>query len=118
MKSLLRMNAVKPTIFMLGLVLAATTPFGAYGQGAAISDAAELEKWVKSLGGKMIRDRNKVGLPPMHVDLSRSKVKDADLAKVATFKSIDSVWLSETDISDAGVKHLTALAELKTLELT
>lgn len=51
------------------------------------------------------------------IDLTRSRVKDADLAVVAQMKNLARLQLNQTAISDNGLKHLKALSSLETLNL-
>ncbi|MES2594374.1 MAG: c-type cytochrome domain-containing protein [Verrucomicrobiota bacterium] len=51
------------------------------------------------------------------LDLARTKVTDAGLAKVATMKNLTELHLENTAISDAGLEHLKGLASLEYLNL-
>ena len=51
------------------------------------------------------------------LDLARSKVTDAGLAKLAAMKNLQELHLENTAISDAGLDHLKGLATLEYLNL-
>ena len=51
------------------------------------------------------------------LDLARSKVTDAGLAKVAAMKNLQELHLENTATSDAGLDHLKGLASLEYLNL-
>lgn len=51
------------------------------------------------------------------LDLARTKITDAGLAKVATMKNLTELHLENTAISDAGLDHLKGLASLEYLNL-
>lgn len=51
------------------------------------------------------------------LDLARTKVTDAGLAKVAAMKNLQELHLENTTIGDAGLDHLKGLASLEYLNL-
>jgi len=51
------------------------------------------------------------------LDLARTKVTDAGLAKVAAMKNLQELHLENTGIGDAGLDHLKGLASLEYLNL-
>jgi len=51
------------------------------------------------------------------LDLARTKVTDAGLAKIAAMKNLTELHLENTGISDAGLDHLKGLAALEYLNL-
>lgn len=51
------------------------------------------------------------------LDIARSKVTDAGLAKLATMKNLTELHLENTAITDAGLDHLKGLASLEYLNL-
>lgn len=51
------------------------------------------------------------------LDLARTKITDAGLAKVAAMKNLQELHLENTAISDAGLDHLKGLASLEYLNL-
>ena len=48
---------------------------------------------VKKLGGAVMRDEKKPGKPVVHVDLSRTKISDAAVKELATFKQLQKLDL-------------------------
>ena len=73
--------------------------------------------FVEKLGGSVTRDEKRPGNPVVRVNLSQSKVTDADLRFLAPLQSVTSLDLSLTGISDAGLKELAALPNLRWLDL-
>ena len=67
-------------------------------------------KAIKQLGGRVEQD-GKV------VDLSYTKVTDADLKELAALKNLTTLDLSDTSVTGAGIKELAALKNLTTLHL-
>lgn len=51
------------------------------------------------------------------VNLSRTKVKDADLLRLQRLSGLQRLNLSETEITDDGLRHLRGLTGLKALDL-
>ena len=51
------------------------------------------------------------------LDLTRSRVRDDDLAAVASMKNLVRLQLNRTSISDQGLEHLKGLSNLETLNL-
>ena len=51
------------------------------------------------------------------LDLTKTKVTDAGLARLAAFKSLSRLWLTGTQASDTGLKHLYELKRLRYLAL-
>ncbi len=52
------------------------------------------------------------------VMLSSTKVSDADLKHLASFKELDSVSLAQTSVGNEGMKHLAAVDHLRRLNLS
>jgi hypothetical protein len=67
-------------------------------------------KAIKQLGGKIWDDERSV-------DLSRSKVTDADLAHLSVMTKLESLNLFDTTVGDAGLEHLKGLTKLNFLLL-
>ena len=61
------------------------------------------------------------GLPPPEVPfsltLSNSQVTDAGLKELAGLKQLQTLGLSDTQVTDAGLKELASLKQLQTLVL-
>jgi hypothetical protein len=53
------------------------------------------------------------------IDLSNTKVKDADLKRLGLggLKSLESLWLKDTNVGNEGLKELAGLTELQALHL-
>ena len=67
-------------------------------------------KAIKQLGGWVEQD-GKV------VDLSHTKVTDADLKELAALKNLTKLDLSQTSVTGSRIKELAALQNLATLSL-
>jgi tRNA A-37 threonylcarbamoyl transferase component Bud32 len=85
--------------------------------GPSPEEAKAAEAFAK-LGGRVRRDDLLPGKPVVAVDLSRTKVTDADLRGLTACKSLTVLHLGHTSVTDDGLKHLAGLARLKTLALT
>jgi hypothetical protein len=73
---------------------------------------------IAARGGKFTRDELTAGKPIVKVDLSRSAVSDADLARLRELKQLTELNLSGTGITDEGLYELRKLIELRTLDLS
>ena len=62
--------------------------------------------FVKKLGGSVDRDEKAPGKPVVEVFLSNTKVTDAGLKELAALKSLTDLNLSNTKVTDAGLKEL------------
>jgi Leucine-rich repeat (LRR) protein len=51
------------------------------------------------------------------IDLSASRISDADLKTIQHFSDLSELDLSDTSVTDEGIKHLSALTKLKKLWL-
>jgi hypothetical protein len=63
---------------------------------------------VKASGGK-VRIDEKYSPPDISIDLSGTKIKDADLVQVKWIRGLTELNLSETQVTDAGLAHLKGL---------
>ncbi|MCX5654840.1 MAG: hypothetical protein NTY65_09365 [Planctomycetota bacterium] len=72
---------------------------------------------ILKLGGKVERDEALPGRPIVEVDLSKTKVTDADLKGMKELKGLQRLLLGDTTITDAGLKDLKELKGLKNLGL-
>lgn len=80
--------------------------------------AADVMALVAKFNGKIARDDGEAGKPIIGIDLSNSKVTDADLGHLRTTKTLQKLNLSGcADISDAGLPYLASLADLEDLDL-
>src|SRR5262245_264651 len=73
------------------------------------ADEAEAKKAMEKLGGKITVHPIKAGNPVRILDLSQTKVTDADLNQLKEFKSLQSLRLTDTAVTDAGLKELKDL---------
>ena len=62
--------------------------------------------FVKKLGGSVDRDEKAPGKPVVEVFLSNTKVTDAGLKELAALKSLTQLDLGNTPVTDAGIKEL------------
>src|ERR1700674_5714190 len=78
---------------------------------------AEVEAAIIALGGKVDRDDDAPGRPIVAVYLGFSKAKDAEagLKRLVGLKSLYSLTLTETQLTDAECKELAGLTSLKWL---
>ena len=64
---------------------------------------------IEALGGKIRRDPKKTGGPVTAVSLRRSHATDASLIHVKKFTELRLLDLSETKVTDQGLKELQTL---------
>ncbi len=74
-------------------------------------------KAIQKLGGRIIRVRVAKDQPIVRVELSRTKVTDAGLKHLAGLKQLRTLYLDHTKVTDAGLKHLSGLRQLQWLHL-
>src|SRR2546428_10810193 len=85
-----------------------------HGSGGLTASAVDKEEdqalpAVERLGGEGVRDEKDPARPIVKIDLSRTKASDADLRKIARVRSIRSLILWNTRITNEGLKELAAL---------
>ncbi len=73
--------------------------------------------FVQKLGGTVIRDEKTPGKPVVTVKLSDTDVTDAGLKELAPLKNLTTLYLGCTKVTDAGLKELAPLKNLTTLDL-
>ncbi len=61
---------------------------------------------ILKLGGTVERDEKLPGRPVVEVHLEGPKVTDSDLKNLKELKGLQELWLSYTQITDAGLKDL------------
>ena len=84
--------------------------------GAAADPGAAREAAIEKLGGKLeYRDQAKREV--VKVNLSRTKVADADLIHLQEMTALESLDLYDTTVGDAGLEHLKGLKKLRFLML-
>jgi hypothetical protein len=77
---------------------------------AADTPDAQVEALARTRGGTVVRDEKAPGRPITNVILVGAKLKDADLAPLAGITTLEAVSLGyNPDLTDAGLKELTAL---------
>ncbi|HWB13576.1 MAG TPA: hypothetical protein VG826_30405 [Pirellulales bacterium] len=79
--------------------------------GLAMAEEPAL-KTVVLLGGRYEREANDPGKPVVFISLGNTKATDAVLKEIP---SLETLSLSCTGITDAGLKELTPFKHLKTL---
>lgn len=84
---------------------------------AVRADEKAAEAALKKLGAKSTRDEARPGKPIYDVDLTFSKVKDADLVHLKQFKHLELLAAGDSAITDAGLVHLKQLPKLRALGL-
>ena len=70
------------------------------------------------LGGSVREDGSSPENPVRVVHLSRTNVRDADLAHLAALSDLEDLQLTGTPITDAGLVHLKQLTRLTKLNVT
>lgn len=73
---------------------------------------------IESLGGSVAREGEQSRKPVVSVNLSGTKVTDAELAVLVPLTSLTTINLSGTPVTDVGVKELAALQNLNVLTLS
>jgi len=132
---------MKPTTYLLALALAITAHAADDKKAADPAVEAALQK-VNATGASLMpvaadakayrftalnvaKEFSDVGLDALapiadkiaSLDLARTKVTDAGLAKLSAMKGLKELHLEGTAVGDAGLDHLKALAELEYLNL-
>src|SRR5688572_24995442 len=84
------------------------------GPGRAVADDAEdrAAVFVKKAGGYVVRDERQTGKPVVTVGLHAGKLTDDDLKRLAAFRAVKELDLSDTAITVAGLAHLAGLKTL------
>jgi len=73
---------------------------------------------ILDLGGKVDVDEQNPHTPIVGVDLSNTEVTDANLAHLEALASLTTLDLSNTDITDAGLHYLKGLTHLRVLDIS
>src|SRR5262249_44943465 len=80
--------------------------------GSAGDDAAEQAiQAIKKLDGRIVRDETVPGKPVVEACLTR-ELTDEDLKHLANLKELRKLDLGLTNVTDAGLMHLTKLTKL------
>jgi hypothetical protein len=75
-------------------------------------------KAIQRLGGRITRDEKAKGKPIVRVELDGPKVTDAGLKHLARLKQLRTLYLGGTKVTDAGLKELAGLKQLQKLGLS
>jgi WD40 repeat protein len=75
-------------------------------------------KTIQRVGGDFRRDEGLPGKPVVSVQFFNSRVTDADLKDVAGLAQLRVLGLNSTKVTDAGFRELASLTQLKELYLT
>ena len=81
------------------------------------ADEEAAVKTVEKFGGKVTRDEKAPGRPVVAVDFNRSSVTDAGLKELKDLKQLRSIDLCHTKVTDEGLKELKELNQLRGLLL-
>ena len=82
------------------------------------ADEATAVKAIKELGGRIEVDQMIAGEPIVYVDLSDTKLTDAGLKVLTELTALRILALSGTKVTDAVITELKELKNLKYLDLT
>ena len=99
-------------LILVGCVLALTP--------SARADDAEDKAvaFVEKFGGEVKRDDKRSGKPVINVSLAFTKVTDAGIKELTPLKNLTTLNLMYTQVTDAGMKELAPLKNLTTLNLS
>ena len=78
---------------------------------------AEAMERIRALGGTCLPADPKPGETISRVDLSGTKVTDADMIILLAFPDVHLIELQDTKVTDAGIAQLTSLAKLVQIDL-
>jgi len=81
-------------------------------------DADKAAVLIEGKGAKLERDLKIKDKPVIRAHLARAAINDDDLALLAKFEWLETLDLSDTPITDAGLVHLQDLKKLTKLDLT
>jgi hypothetical protein len=73
--------------------------------------------FIEQLGGQVTRDANLPGMPVVAVHLDDTHVTDAGLKELAALKQLRELTLWSTNVTDEGLKELASLKQLQRLDL-
>ena len=87
---------------------------------SVLADEAEDKavKAIQKMGGRIDRDMKAKGKPIVSVVLDGPKVTDAGLKHLAGLKQLRALTLGGTKVTDKGLKHLAGLKQLRELILS
>jgi len=96
------------------MVLVSALLFATAVQAQSADDVAIA--FVKKLGGTADRDKSRPGKPVVRIQLVNRALQDDGLKQFTGLKGLRVLLISETEITDAGLKHLKDLS-LETLDV-
>jgi internalin A len=96
------MNRIVFPLLMLGLSFAPLVSWAAERNADEAKAIAEIER----LGGKVTVDEKNPGRPVVAVDFTDTQVTDAGLEHLTGLTKLQSLNLEETQITDAGLTYL------------
>jgi hypothetical protein len=107
-------------LFVLAAAVVLVRYLGVHGDRAPGAGEAEdrAVEAVQRLGGKVIRDEKAPDKPVIAVSLNTAAVTDAVLKELAGLKQLRTLDLRGTQITNTGLKELAGLQQLQELDLT
>jgi hypothetical protein len=87
------------------------------GCGRADPDDPDALRRIEELGGRVSRAEDVADRRVVTVDLRSTPTTDADLKRLAGLKDLRELQLNDTHVTDAGLKHLAGLPHLRLLYL-
>ena len=104
-------------IFACGGLLAITLTLVLAGRLLLGEDDTKAEKTIEALGGEVARNPSVPGKPIISVYLRNTQVTDARLKELAGLQSLQTLYLDGTNVTDTGLKELAGLKSLQHLNL-
>src|SRR5258708_24177 len=89
-------------VVMTALAVAVLTSVGKCGEESEEKALQAVEK----LGGRITRSTKKDGNPIVAVDIARTKATDEDLKGLKEIKNLQTLILTDTAVTDEGLKEL------------
>lgn len=86
-------------------------------KAGAPPDDPEAIKAIEKAGGEVLINKALPGQPVLEVKLQGRRFTDSDIANVAGFSRLESLWLGSSQVGDEGLVHLKNLRELRSLSL-
>jgi hypothetical protein len=85
--------------------------------GAFAMTAEEIESAVTRLGGKVQYDDALPGRPLVRIDLSKTTIRDEDLAFLSQVPGLRELDIRQTTVGDAALEHVAQLGKLRFLNV-
>ena len=80
-------------------------------------NSGKLEKAIGAAGGKIIRNEKAADKAIVAVDFSGKKITDADLKHLGALPDLKALYLFNTPITDVGLRELTQFKDLQLLNI-